>query len=201
MRAEDMSIPESDRLPLRRPPYDDETRRNIENTAFAGLSPKNLRLALAHNPVLGGRFQALAQAVLFQAEVDLRVKEVAIIRTAARTGSEYVWGMHVELFGKKCDLDSDAIRDLTFAEGWQSLKDPRWSQEDRLAVRMVDELHDASRISDETWEQMNAAFPPSQFIELIFASGVYHLASFFINSAAVPLEDGQARFPEGYSRR
>lgn len=188
-------IADSQRLPLRRPPYDEDTARNIENTAFTGLSPRNLRLALAHNPTMGRHFQAMAQAVLFQAEVDLRVKEIAIIRTGALTRSEYVWGMHVSIFGEQAGLDDDAIRDLTLAPSWLDLRDARWTDAERLAVRMVDELHFQSGISDETWTRMNATWPPEQFIELIFASGVYHLASFFLNSAAVPLEDGQARFP------
>lgn len=201
MKAEDMKIVESDRLPLRRPPYDEATRRNIENTAFTGLSPQNLRLALAHNPLLGAGFQALAHSVLFKAEVELRVKEIAIIRTGALTGAEYVWGMHVSIFGERCELDQAAINDLTLAAGWDDLKDSRWSDKDRLAVRMADELHFQSGISDETWTEMSAIWPPSQFIELIFAVGVYHVASFFINSAGVPLEDGQARFPEDYVKR
>lgn len=32
---------------------------------------------------------------------------------------------------------------------------------------------------------------------LIFASAVYQMAPLFLNSAAVPLEEGQARFPDG----
>ncbi|MEX2519601.1 MAG: carboxymuconolactone decarboxylase family protein [Paracoccaceae bacterium] len=201
IKAEDIKIVETDRLPLRRPPYDEETRRNIENTAFTGLSPQNLRLALAHNPLLGARFQAFAHSVLFKADVELRVKEIAIIRTGALTGAEYVWGMHVSIFGDKCELDEAAINDLTLAPAWSDLKDPRWTDTERLAVRMTDELHFQSGISDETWEQMSAIWPPSQFIEMIFAVGVYHVASFFIKSAGVPLEEGQARFPEEYARR
>ncbi|TNE41269.1 MAG: carboxymuconolactone decarboxylase family protein [Alphaproteobacteria bacterium] len=201
MKAEDIKIVETDRLPLCGPPYDEQTRKAIENSSFTGLSPNYLRLALAHHPLLARRFQSLAQAVLFEAGVDLRPKEIAIMRTAALTGSEYVWGMHVSIFGERCNLDEAAIRDLTLAKSWQDLKDDRWSAEDRLAIRMVDELHFNSTISDETWKEMSATWSYAHFIELIFASGVYHLSSFFINSAAVPLEDGQARFPEEYEKR
>lgn len=200
MSVEDFKIPESKRLSLCRPPYDDETRESIENTAFTGLSPLNLRLALAHHPRLARRFQALAHEVLFEAAVDLRVKEIAIMRTGALTGSEYVWGMHVSIFGEKVSLDEEAIADLTLAKTWRDLKDPRWSKEDKLSIRMVDELHETSTISDETWAEMSVTWPPAQFIELIFASGVYHLSSFFLNAAGVPLEGGQTRFPREYKR-
>jgi hypothetical protein len=42
-----------------------------------------------------------------------------------------------------------------------------------------------------------ATWPREQAMELIFASSVYHMAAFFLNSAAVPLEEGQTRFPPG----
>ena len=187
----------SKRLSLREPPYDEVTRRNIENSAFGGLSPLNLRLALAHHPTIGPAFQALAHTVLFKSALSERTREIAIIRTGALTRSEYEWGMHVSIYGERCGLDQQAIDDLTLSLTWRELKDERWSPDERLAIRMVDELHRHSTLSDETWEEMTATWPREQVIELIFASGVYHMAAFFLNSAAVPLEDAQARFPHG----
>ncbi|WP_088625974.1 carboxymuconolactone decarboxylase family protein [Oceanicola sp. 22II-s10i] len=201
MTAETEEFPHSDRLPLRRPPYDELTQKYIGNTAFTGLSPQNLRRSMAHHPKLGSRFQNLAQIVLFEADVPIRPKEIAIMRTTALTGAEYPWGMHVSIFGEQCGLDEAAINDLTLAESWESLTDPRWSDEDRLAIRMADELYANTNVTDETWALLTRTWPVEQVIELVFASGVYHLASYFTKTTAVPLEDGQARFPEGYRRK
>lgn len=195
------TLPHSDRLPLRQPPYDELTLKSLRNAAFTGLSPRNLRLSMAHHPVLAAKFQALAHSVLFEAEAPMRPKEIAIMRTTALTGAEYPWGMHVAIYGARCELDEAAVNDLALAESWRTLSDPRWSDEDRLVIRMADELHADANVSDETWARLNATWPVHQVIELVFASGVYHLASYFINTAAVPLEDGQARFPEGYRRK
>lgn len=190
----------SQRLPLREPPYDPDTIRNIQNTAFKGLSPLNLRLALAHHPLLGSAFQSMAHVVLFKCEVAERLREIAIIRTGALTRSEYEWGMHVSIYGEKCGLDQAAIDDLTLCSTWTELRADLWNAEERLVIRMVDELHNHSTVSDQAWEQLNQAFAKEQVIELIFASSFYHMAAFFLNSAAVPLEEGQARFPQGQSQ-
>lgn len=190
----------SKRLPLREPPYDPEVARNIENTAFKGLSPQNLRLALAHHPRLAGAFQAMAHVVLFKCEVSERDREIAIIRTGALTRSEYEWGMHVSIYAAECGLEAAAIRDLTMSSTWMDLDESIWTPNERLVVRMVDELHHHSTLSDETWEQLNAAWPREQVIELIFASSFYHMAAFFLNSAAVPLEEGSERFPGGLAQ-
>ena len=97
-------------------------------------------------------------------------------------------------------IDDGAIRDLTLSRSWRDLNEDLWTTEERLAVRMVDELHNHSTISDETWAGMNETWPREQVIELILASSVYHMAAFFLNSAAVPLENGQARFPAGIAQ-
>lgn len=185
----------SRRLPPRQPPYDENMKSIIESTAFEGLGPRNLRLALAQHPALGSAFQAMAHVVLFECDVPERLREIAIIRTGALTRCEYEWGMHVSIYGEQCGLDDDAIMDITLADSWRELTDARWTEDERLVIRMVDELHAHSTISDATWSRMVSTWPQKQVIELIFATSIYHTAAFFLNSTAVPLQDGQAKFP------
>jgi alkylhydroperoxidase family enzyme len=193
----DRPLPVSTRLALREPPYEPEVQRRIDNAAFSGLSPQNLRLALAHHGKLGGAFQAMAHVVLFQCAVPERDREIAIIRTGALTRSEYEWGMHVSIYAERCGLGEVAIAELTLCKSWRDLSERLWTPAERLVVRMVDELHEHSTVGDDTWAQLNAGWPREQVIELIFASSFYHMAAFFLNTAAVPLEEGQARFPQG----
>src|SRR3546814_2450853 len=68
-----------------------------------------------------------------------------------------------------------------------------WSSD----VCSSDLLHHHSTIADETWLQLTEHFPNDQVVELIFSSSFYHMAAFYLNSTAVPLEDGSQRFPEG----
>ena len=184
----------STRLPLRPPPYEPEVAAAVQSTAFKGLSPLNLRLALANHPKLGPAFQAMAHVVLFQCALPERDREIAIIRTGALTRSEYEWGMHVSIYAGKCGLTAEQVGELTHSTGWNGLTPSLWSEPDRLIVRMVDELHHHSTVSDATWQALSAAWPQDQVIELIFASSFYHMAAFFLNAAAVPLEQGAERF-------
>ncbi|MDP9912562.1 hypothetical protein J2W27_004688 [Variovorax boronicumulans] len=108
-----MPLAPSTRLPLRPPPYEPEVAAAIHNTAFKGLSPLNLRLALANHGKLGPAFQAMAHVVLFQCALPERDREIAIIRTGALTRSEYEWGMHVSIYADKCRLDAAQVRELT----------------------------------------------------------------------------------------
>lgn len=185
----------SDRLPLRQPPFPPEVEKTIGNTAFQGLSPLNLRLALAHHPKLANAFQSMAHVVLFQCAVSERDREIAIIRTGALTRSEYEWGMHVSIYGEKCRLTEEQVLDLTQCPSWRGLPAARWTAAEILIVRMVDELHHHSTVSDEAWAGLVAHWPQEQVMELLFAASFYHMAAFFLNTAAVPLEEGARRFP------
>lgn len=198
MTSPDIAV--SRRLPLRRPPYDAASAQTIGNTAFTGLSPLNLRLALAHHPRLAAAFQSMAHVVLFQCELAEREREIAIIRTGALTRSEYEWGMHVSIYGDKCGLSEAQVLDLSTATAWDRLDPALWTAAERLVVRMVDELHHHSTVADDTWQQLLATWPQNQVIELLFASSFYHMAAFFLNSAAVPLEQGSRRFPPGLAQ-
>lgn len=186
----------STRLPLRAPPYPPEVAERIGNTAFSGLSPQNLRLALAHQPALAAAFQALAHEVLFKCALPAREREIAIIRTGALTRSEYEWGMHVSIYGGPCGFSAAEIDELTHGE----LTSATWTERERLIVRAVDELHHHSTVSDATWHGLAAHWPPDQIVELILSSGFYHMAAFFLNSVAVPLEEGAQRFPADVSQ-
>jgi alkylhydroperoxidase family enzyme len=190
----------SRRLPLVQPPYPPEAEKTIGSTAFKGLSPLNLRLALANHPKLANAFQSMAHVVLFQCAVSARDREIAIIRTGALTRSEYEWGMHVSIYGEKCDLSEAQILELTCKTSWRELSDHLWTPSEKLIVRMVDELHHSSTVSDETWSSLLGNWSQDQVIELIFSSSFYHMAAFFLNTAAVPLEDGSRRFPEGVAQ-
>jgi alkylhydroperoxidase family enzyme len=183
----------SQRLPLRRPPYEPAVEQAIRNTAFKGLSPLNLRLVLAQDPGLAAAFQGMAHVVLFKGTISERDREIAIIRTGALTRSEYEWGMHVSIYADKCGLTEAHIQELTLGGRSPTL----WTTKELAIIRMVDELHHHSTVSDATWAALEVHWPPAEIVQLILASSFYHMAAFFLNSTAVPLETGSRRFPPG----
>ena len=186
----------STRLPLRGPPYPPEVAARIGNTAFSGLSPQNLRLALAHQPALASAFQALAHQILFKCTLPEREREIAIIRTGALSRSEYEWDMHVSIYGPACGFSPAQIDELTLGQASAAL----WTATERLMVQVVDELHQHSTVSDATWAALSVHWPPAQIVELILSAGFYRMAALFLNSTGVPLEVGAQRFPPGLAQ-
>jgi 4-carboxymuconolactone decarboxylase len=178
------------RLPPRARPYEPEIEKMMNSMRFDGPSPRHLMQALAHAPKFLMRFQAMGGTILFSGKLPSREREIAIMRTGARTRSEYEWGMHVALYQQSCGF-SDAEIQATRGGAWN---DPVWSAREQLVLRTVDELHDTSTVSDTLWRELAAEWPEEQLVELILTIGYYHMAAFFLNATGVALEEGAARF-------
>jgi alkylhydroperoxidase family enzyme len=140
-----------------------------------GVSPLALFTTLARVPRIYERFRA--GSLLDRGPVSLRHREIVIDRTCARCGCAYEWGVHVAFFAQRVALTPAQVR----ATLRGSADDAAWSEEERLLIRLVDELHDAAAISDELWERLAAAFSVEQILELIALVGFYHTVSFFAN--------------------
>ena len=72
---------------------------------------------------------------------------------------------------------------------------PVWSPRQALVIRLVDELHESSAISDPLWTQLSAEWDEASLVELLVVVGFYHAISFVVNGARVQREDWAARFP------
>ena len=84
-----------------------------------------------------------------------------------------------------------ADHELAFA----SIDSSDWTDDERLLIRMVDELHDTASLCDETWSALAAAFSVEQILELIGLVGFYHTVAFFANSLKLPPEPLSVPFP------
>lgn len=105
-------------------------------------------------------------------------------------------GVHITAFSKAAGFtgaDNVAIADP--ASGGQGL-----AHRDGLLLRLVDELHDSSTVSDALWEELAALWTEPQLIELLMLAGWYHAISYVCNAARVPLESWAARWPQAINQ-
>ena len=123
--------------------------------------------------------------------LKLRDREIVIDRVCARCGCEYEWGVHARIFGDAAGLDGAQLA----ASVVDSCDAQCWTDADRLLIRLVDELHDSGKLSDDLWTLMAARWTPEQLLELTVLAGWYHAISFVANGVRVPLEQWAHRFP------
>jgi alkylhydroperoxidase family enzyme len=173
------------------PPFPPELQTVFDRIMQPGVPPLSLFTTLARVPRIFDRFRA--GSLLDRGPLSLRHREIIINRTCARCGCAYEWGVHVAFFGQKAALTPDQIRATVHGDADASA----WSQEERLLVGVVDELHDSANLSNELWDQLAATFSVEQILELIALVGFYHTVSFFANGLRLAPELYGVPFPSG----
>ncbi len=163
-------------------PYPPELQAVFDRIMPPGIPPLALFATLARVPRIWDRFRA--GSLLDRGPVSIRHREIVIDRTCARCGCGYEWGVHIAFFAQRAALTPEQIRATMHGDS----QDPSWTDEERLLIRLVDELHDSTNISDQLWAALAATFSVEQILELIALVGFYHAVSFFANGLRLAAE-------------
>ena len=177
------------RLAPLEPPYEEATAATLAEMMPPGVPPLRLFRTIAHNPRVLAKIRA--SNLLDRGSLERRHREIVILRTTARCGCEYEWGVHVAFFAAKVGLSDADVAATVHGRA----DDPRWSAAERTVLRLVDELHDTARVSDALWAELRGHWKDDQLVELVVLAGFYHTISFLVNGLGVALEPGAPRFP------
>lgn len=175
------------------PPYTPETATLLAKWMPPGNDAEPLALfrTLAVHDELASRMRPLGAGLLGHPRLDPRDRELVILRTCARAGAEYEWGVHAVAFAKSLGVTDEQL--TATASG--AADDPAFSAQDAQLIAAADALHDSDTIPDELWAALSARLAEDQMLELVILAGWYRLISCVINAAGVELEPWAARFP------
>lgn len=181
------------RIPPLEPPYAPDIAASLAKMMPPGSPVEPLRLfrTLAHNFVIGERFRVLGSGILNKGLVEPPDREIVILRTTARCGSEYEWGVHVTFFARAVGF-SEAQIGATAIGG---AEDPAFTDRQALLVRMADELHDGATVSDALWRELEKRWTAEQLVELLVTAGFYHIVSYVTNAVGIEREEWAESFP------
>ena len=172
------------------PPYDADTA-----AALAVLGPPigifrvfARRPDRAHGIAGWGRYYLSRQCAL-----SLRHRELLILRTTARCGAEYEWGVHVQVFADKAGLSSAQVRSLTTGQP----DDPCWTDPaDRAVLRAADALDRDCDLSDADWTQLSGAVGEEGAVDALLLCGWSRAISNVARAARLEPEPGAPLFAD-----
>ncbi len=170
--------------PLPENEWDDDVRELLDGRAV------NIFTTLVRHPGLYRRWLPFGGKLLLAGRLNARERELLILRTAWRCQAEYEWGQHVAL-ARQAGLDDEEIRRVR--EGPDA---SGWSEHDVTLLQAVDELHEQSVLSDETWNRLAARYDEKQLIETCMLVGHYHMVAYTLNSLRVQREEGVSGLDE-----
>jgi 4-carboxymuconolactone decarboxylase len=153
--------------------------------------PLKLFRTLAVHEELASRMRPLGAGILGHPRLLPRERELLILRTCARAGAEYEWGVHAVVFGAAVGLSEAQIA----ASANRSADDAAWPERDAQLIAAADALYDTDTIPDELWAQLAARFEEDQLLEIVITAGWYRVISYLVNALGVECESWAARFP------
>lgn len=183
----------SPRLAPLAPPHDPELASLLERLRLGLPEPLALFRTLAHAPRVLSR--VAAGGMLDRGPVPLRLRELVILRTTARLGAEYEWGVHVAGFAAKAQLSEDEIRGTVLDAPGAAGHGHAWQGDDALVLSLVDALVDTATLDDALYAELSSRFAPDALLELVALVGFYHLISFQVRALRLPREPFAPPFP------
>ena len=169
-------------------PYSADVQAAFD-VVMRGAPPLALFRTVARNPRVLQRM--MAGGLLDRGSIPMRLRELMILRTTARCGAEYEWGVHVAAFAAQTPWTAAELH----ASVHEDAEAACWAARDRLKIRLADALHARHDIDDALWSDLKAEFGGDQLIELIMLAGLYHAVSYLVNGLRIPLEGFAPRFP------
>lgn len=153
-----------------------------EALARRGARQVHLYRALAHSPALAGTWFDFVWNLRDQATTPRSLREIAILRTAVRHGSDYEWAHHVHM-AKDAGVTDETIRSV---EHWPH-DASSFSSEEELALRLTDAICDGT-VPDELVDASLASFGAAGYVEMVLTISAYVMVPRILEALRVPLE-------------
>lgn len=170
-------------------PFSEAIQGWLGKTMPPGRAPLLLFTTLARDERLFQKF--FSGGLLDRGHLGLRQRELVIDRTTALNRCEYEWGVHIAFFGERAGLTPPQLESLVRGRP----EDDCWSPQDRLLLRLCDELHETATLTDELWSALRQEHSEEAMLELLLLAGFYRTVSYLCNATRLPLEFDAARFP------
>jgi alkylhydroperoxidase family enzyme len=170
------------RLPL---PADSDLSPEIREI-LSNLPPLNAFRMIANAPASFSGFIQLAGSFIF-GDLEPRSREIAILRVAKMTASEYEWTHHV-FSAKMVGITDDEIAKIGARGAVTGL-----DEEANLLCRVADEITRDVRLSDEALTRILARYGVRQAMELILCCSFYNMMSRILESTRVEPEAKDAK--------
>ena len=171
---------------MARLPYVDPASAPEEvRTALEATPPLNIFRLVAHAETAFRPWLRFGGALLRSAELDARLRELAILRVAKLTpGAEYEWIQHVPI-GLAVGCTEDQIAALAAGDHQAGC----FSDDERLVLRFTEEVVRDSAPAEATWAAAAGRFSPREIIELLLTIGQYMMLGRVMATTRIDIDD------------
>lgn len=167
--------------------FTDETRAFFAQWTggiFKGADQNPVLRTLAHHPHLAGLFSALNVHLLSTNTLPVKLRQIAIMRTAWITGAVYMWSSHLQT------SVNSGCSPAMYAPIRNGPDDVYFTPFERVVMAATEELVRDHKIGDANWQALMAEWNDQQMLDFMFTVGTYAMV------AGVMRSTGAERLPD-----
>jgi AhpD family alkylhydroperoxidase len=169
---------------------DDDRLRSVRARAVEGFGQwPNLYATLANAPELLAAWVDFAWTLRAVPESDRALRELAIMRVAQLTGSDYEWQAHWAM-ATEAGVPAET---LTTLAGWR--KADAFSTDERLVLGATESLTNSGELSVAERSQLVATFGQQQTVELVLTIAFYSCVRRVLGGLGVPADERDEQAP------
>lgn len=151
--------------------------------ALDALPPLNIFRMLAQADSAFVPYLGFAGVLLAQLELDPKLRELAILLVATRTGAEYEWVQHVGI-SKTLGIRDEQISAVERGDLQAACLDA----DAQVILCFASEVLELPRVSDATFAAANDRFSPRQIVELLLVIGSYHMLARLMTTLDIDID-------------
>ena len=155
-------------------------------------TPPNLYRALANHPAIVAAWTEFANTLRHGSRTPRALRELAILRGAQVSASEYEWAQHLRM-ARKAGVREPQIAALA---GWRTSSE--FDAREKAALQLAESVT-SGRVSDEVYAEAMRHFDHHDYVELAVTAGFYAMVARVLDAMAVELEpefrDYQPKLP------
>ena len=136
-----------------------------------GAKVLNLYKVLAHNPSVLHNFLRLGNSLLASTELSPKLRELAILRVAKLTGSEYEWTQHYSI-ALEAGVSHEQTEGISY---WTN--STNFNDKERAVLQYTDEVAQNVEVKDETFRALQQHLNERSIVELTLSIGFWGMVA------------------------
>jgi 4-carboxymuconolactone decarboxylase len=168
--------------PVRQQDLTDDMRAFLQRWTggiFRQADSNPVLLTFAHHPKLAELFSQLNIHLLSTTTLPVKLRQIAIMRTAWICKATYMWSSHLST-SVRSGLEPDMFRPIQVGA-----EDPYFTEFERTVIRATDELVHDRKISDAQWQALMQEWNNQQMLDFLFTVGAYVTVASAMRSCGV----------------
>lgn len=175
------------RLPqIRDEEFTDETRGFFGQWTggiFRNADQNPVLRTFAHHPQLANAFSPLNIHLLSHNTLPVKLRQIAIMRTAWITKAVYMWSSHLQT-SVRCGLSPEMYGPIQ-----RGADDPYFTEFERVVIRATEDLVRDHKVSDANWQALSAEWDEKQLLDFLFTVGCYAMVAGVMRSTGAERQE------------